>query len=159
MEEFINIADVKNPETGLTFREENNALQHNYKVDDLVEIIPWDEDCVYGGMRLYIIGCTRDCDGTPLYVLGSKGMELYQKGFNLREGVCYNFNSFSGFNEESLKLIKRNNNISYEYEMFIDDIGSPFEINSWIPIATDRIKDIENGLKSGLIRKIKTDEN
>ena len=102
---IINIADLKNPETGKTYREENNALQHKYKVGDLVEIIPWDEECEYAGMRLYIIGCVKDCDGTPLYVLGSKGMELWQKGFGLKENVCYNFKSFSGFGEESLKLV------------------------------------------------------
>ncbi len=55
-------------------------------------------------MRLYIIGCVRDCDGTPLYVLGSKGMELWQKAF-VKPNTCYNFNSFSGFGEESLKLV------------------------------------------------------
>ena len=104
--EIINIADLKNPKTGKTYREENNALQHKYKVGDLVEIIPWDAECVYDGMRLYVIGCVRDCDGTPLYVLGSKGMKLYQEGFNLKENVCYNFNSFTGFGEESLELIR-----------------------------------------------------
>ena len=92
-------------ETGKTYRQENNEKVHKYKVNDLVEVIGWDEECEYSGMRLYIIGCTRDCDGTPLYVLGSKGMELYQKGFGLKENVCYNFNSFSGFGEDSLKLV------------------------------------------------------
>lgn len=100
--EFINIADIKNPKTGKTFRQENNEKQHKYKVDDLVEIIGWGEDSRYNGMRLYIIGLVRDCDGTPLYVLGSKGMELHQLGTN---GRLYNFNSFSGFGEESLKII------------------------------------------------------
>lgn len=103
---FINVADIKNSETGKTWREENREKKHTFKVGDLVEIIPWDEDCKYDGMRLYIIGCTRDCDETPLYVLGSKGMELYQKGFGLKEGAFYNFGSYSGFSEESLKLIK-----------------------------------------------------
>ena len=101
--EFTNIADLTNPDSGKTFREENNEMKHKYKVDDLVEII--FEDSEYEGMRLYIIGCVRDCDGTPLYVLGSKGMELWQKAF-VKPGVCYNFNSFSGFGENSLKLIK-----------------------------------------------------
>ena len=44
----------------------------------------------------------------------------------------------------------------YEYEMLIDDEGTPFEINSWIPIATDRIKDsnrIGEYIAKGLIRK------
>jgi len=44
----------------------------------------------------------------------------------------------------------------YEYEMLIADEGTPFEINSWIPIATDRIKDpsrIDEYITKGLIRK------
>ena len=98
--------DIVEEKTGKSFYERNMEIQHSKKVGDLVEIIPWGDDCKYAGMRLYIIGCTRDCDGTPLYVLGSKGMELYQKGFGLKENTFYNFNSFSGFSEESLKLIK-----------------------------------------------------
>ena len=45
----------------------------------------------------------------------------------------------------------------YEYEMFIDDKGTPFEINTWVPIATNKIKDIskiDEYIKKGLIRKI-----
>ncbi len=101
----VNIADLQNPKTGKTWREENLEKQHKYKVDDLVEVVGWEEDCKYDGMRLYVIGCVRDCDGTPLYVLGSKGMELYEKVF-VKPNTLYNFNSFSGFGEESLKLIK-----------------------------------------------------
>lgn len=44
----------------------------------------------------------------------------------------------------------------YEYEMLIDDEGTPFEINSWIPIATYMIKDlnrIDEYIEKGLIRK------
>ena len=104
MIQIINIADLVNPKTGKTYREENNALIHKYKVGDLVEIIPWEDNCEYAGMRLYIIGCVRDCDGTPLYVLGSRDMELYQKAF-VKPNVCYNFKSYPGFGEESLKLI------------------------------------------------------
>lgn len=104
---IIKFKDLKNSETGKTFEEENLEKSHKYKIDDLVEIIGWDKDCEYDGMRLYIIGLTRDCDGTPLYVLGSRGMELYQKGFGLKPKVCYNFNSFSGFSEDNLKLIHK----------------------------------------------------
>ncbi len=107
--ESTNIADLTNPESGKTYREENNEKKHKYEVGDLVEIIGWDEDCQYTGMRLYVIGCVRDCDGTPLYVLGSKDMKLYEEGFGLKKNVCYNFNSFSGFGEDSIKLITNNN--------------------------------------------------
>ena len=71
----------------------------------MVEIVSWGDECEYGGMRLYVIGCTRDCDGSILYVLGTRGMPLYQEGFG-KPNTFYNFQSFSGFNEESLKLIK-----------------------------------------------------
>lgn len=46
--------------------------------------------------------------------------------------------------------------LDYEYEMLIDDEGTPFEINSWIPITTDRIIDlsrIDEYIEKGLIRK------
>ena len=91
---------------GIILEPENNEKRHKHKVNDLVEILDWGDDCVYGGMRLYIIGCVRDCDGTPLYVLGIKGMDLYQKAF-VKANTCYNFNSFSGFGEDDIKLIQR----------------------------------------------------
>lgn len=57
--EFINIADIKNPKTGMTYREENNAKKHKYKVGDPVKL----DDHSW----TTITGLTRDCDGTPLY--------------------------------------------------------------------------------------------
>ncbi len=107
--EAIKISNLKNPKTGKKYEVENNEKRHKYKVGNLVEIIDSNKDfeSEYNGMRLYIIGLVRDCDGTPLYVLGSKGMELYQKGFGLKENVCFNFNSFPGFAENNLKLIHK----------------------------------------------------
>jgi hypothetical protein len=65
------------------------------------------------------------------------------------------------FNMATIQLkhesIKSMPEIDYEYEMFIDDEGTPFEINSWIPIATDRTKDpsrIDNYIERGLLRKV-----
>ena len=59
--------------------------------------------------------------------------------------------------EEQLRIANVSISLpDYEYEMFIDDEGTPFEINSWIPIATDRIKDprrIDEYIAKGLIRK------
>ncbi len=83
-------------------KRENLEKPHAYKVGDLVEVIPWDDDCEYAGIRLYVIGCVRDCDGTPLYVLGLKGTELYETGSN----TWYNFKSFPGLSEAAIKLIK-----------------------------------------------------
>ena len=62
------------------------------------------------------------------------------------------------------QLQKPNVSISlpnYEYEMLIDDEGTPFEINSWIPITTDRIKDpsrIDEYIAKGFIRKATKEE-
>jgi len=59
--------------------------------------------------------------------------------------------------EEQLRIANVSISLpDYEYEMLIDDEGTPFEINSWIPIATDRIKDpsrIDEYITKGLIRK------
>jgi len=59
--------------------------------------------------------------------------------------------------EEQLRIANVSISLpDYEYEMLIDDEGTPFEINSWIPIATDRIKDvsrIDEYIAKGLIRK------
>ena len=59
--------------------------------------------------------------------------------------------------EEQLRIANVSISLpDYEYEMLIDDEGTPFEINSWIPIATDRIKDpnrIGEYIAKGLIRK------
>lgn len=94
--EIIVIHNLVNPETGKTYKEENLEKQHKYRVNDLVEDI---ED----GIRLYVIGCVRDCDGTPLYVLGEKGADLYSD----ESKAFYNYRSHPGYPEDSLKLIRR----------------------------------------------------
>lgn len=58
---------------------------------------------------------------------------------------------------EKFETKQLDENQNYEYEMFIDDKNTAFEMNSWIPISTDRIKDIsriEEYIQKGLIRKI-----
>ena len=102
---IIQISDLPSDTPGKSWKEKNMEIQHLYAVDDLVEIEGWDEDCEFTGMRMYIIGCTRDCDGTPLYVLGTKGLELYDTRY--KSGAMYNPKSHSGFSERSIKLIKK----------------------------------------------------
>ena len=49
----------------------------------------------------------------------------------------------------------------FVYEVLIDDEGTPFEVGSWIPIATDRIKDpskIDKYIENGVLRKIQKKE-
>ena len=47
---------------GKTWRENNLAKEHTIEVGTLVEVIS-------SGLRLYVYGHSRDCDGTPLYHL------------------------------------------------------------------------------------------
>lgn len=71
-----NIADWKDPKDSLgrTYREINNARQHAFAVDDLVELDT--------GARLFIAKQARDCDGTPLYSLTHKiGEDASLHGF------------------------------------------------------------------------------
>ena len=59
----MNIADLADPnaEQGRTYRQVNHALVHKHELGALVELST--------GVRLFIAKQTRDCDGTPLYIL------------------------------------------------------------------------------------------
>jgi len=62
---IVNIADLVNPETGKTYREENNAMPHKFKIGDVVE---------FDNMMATVTKLSRDCDGTPLYSLCITGI-------------------------------------------------------------------------------------
>lgn len=96
--EFLNVADLVNPESGKTYREENSELQHNIPIGSLVEVAT--------GERLTVVKHTRDCDQTPLYTLGLKdqfkhyeNLEEYLEAYQLWAPL------YHGYSEESLKVI------------------------------------------------------
>ena len=91
----INVADLVNPESGKTYREENSELQHNIPIGSLVEVVT--------GERLTVVKHTRDCDQTPLYTLGLK--DNFKDYENLEEyKQCSSL--FYGYSEESLKVVE-----------------------------------------------------
>jgi len=70
-----------------TIKEENNNMKHNIPIDTLVEIDLDKTDLKYisekiAGLRLFVIGHTRDCDGTPLYQLYPRPLSEYNKCLN-----------------------------------------------------------------------------
>ena len=71
MEFMKNIADITNPKTGKTYREENEAKMHNIPLGTLVEVVLDADDSAIAsnGLRLFVVAHERDCDGTPLYAL------------------------------------------------------------------------------------------
>ncbi len=71
-----NVADLKDPTDGLgrTYREVNNATKHKLPLGSLVEL--------YTGARLLVTRRTRDCDGTPLYSLGSRVGNTLCRGYS-----------------------------------------------------------------------------
>lgn len=109
---------------GKTVKQNNLEIPHNIPIGSLVEITykDSDEDDTFG-LRLWVVGHTRDCDGTPLYAIGlkknafSKEKELKQKldtnKFSTkveRALIVTNLNfvrgSFvNGYPEDCLKLI------------------------------------------------------
>ena len=62
--QYIIIADLTNPATGKTWRQENAARTHTIPLGALVEIFGT-------GVRLFVAKHTRDCDETPLYSLSA----------------------------------------------------------------------------------------
>lgn len=101
--EFINIADIKNPKTGKTYREENEAKVHNIKLGTLVEV-ELDEDVhKKPSLRLYVVDHKRDCDGTPLYGLSfdkNWSKDMYGPGLE----HLSKFRIDGGYPEECLKV-------------------------------------------------------
>lgn len=61
-------------ENGKTIKQNNLERKHNIPIDSLVEINhdfdgDVSEDCRMGGVRMFVVNHSRDCDGTPLYDL------------------------------------------------------------------------------------------
>ncbi|HSI90059.1 MAG TPA: hypothetical protein VK927_03035 [Adhaeribacter sp.] len=106
--EIVFIHDLKNPETGNSYKEDNLAKQHNIPVGTLVQINSDMEE--YDGIRLFVVGHHRDCDGTPLYSLGKKGEEMYDNGGyfpGAKPGTFHNPKTMHGFSEDSLLVINK----------------------------------------------------
>ena len=113
-----------------------------------------------------------ECKSIIIEMFGkiSQDIKEYVRSLNTLENEVYRENELlimSCFTkaleiiEENGKLLFHNDSdslIDYEYEIFIDDKGSPFEINDWIPIANEMIKDItkiDEYIKKGLLRRMK----
>jgi hypothetical protein len=83
-------------ENGKTIRQNNMEIKHKIPIGTLVEInspqdLEYDDgDVLYEchhRMRAYIVSHDRDCDGTPLYSVGPKGLERrLQEKFTGRPG-------------------------------------------------------------------------
>ncbi|HEX8248987.1 MAG TPA: hypothetical protein VF599_12490 [Pyrinomonadaceae bacterium] len=103
MTQIVFIHDLVNQQTGKTFKEEKLEINHSIPLGSLVEVNHQDEEDDDVGVRLYVVGHVRDCDGTPLYRLGMKGAPLrddwQQEGF-------YSRKTFGNYGEDSLTVIK-----------------------------------------------------
>ena len=109
---FVMVADLKNPDTGLTYREENNAMTHKIPLDTLVEVIGW-EGSKHTGLRGFVCDHGRDCDGTPLYSIS------FDRGFRLEgheDAYKHYFRAMAchGFAEDGLKIIKTAEEVNRE---------------------------------------------
>ena len=93
---MINVADLKNPKTGKTYRQENSELVHNIPLGTLVEDI---ED----GIRLFVIYQGRDCDMEPIYWLSPYSYIRYPNNMDIEK-----LKWIGGYCEDSLKVIKKN---------------------------------------------------
>jgi hypothetical protein len=90
---FLHIADLVNPNSGKTYREENTEKEHIIPIGSLVEL--------KSGVRLFVVFHERDCDGTPLYCLAIDSTDTIQE-----HPSFLNRKWHGGYSEESLKVIK-----------------------------------------------------
>ena len=112
MAHLVNIADLPDPDNpGKSYRETNNEKTHKIRVGTLVEV-KYDKwhghgACEVVHARLWVIKHTRDCDGTPLYVLSSQSTMQRAEIWHDKRG---------GFSEESLTPIEITQRIKDGYE-------------------------------------------
>jgi len=112
---LINVAELVNPATGKTYREENNARVHAIPLNALVEVMKYDMDeSVYvdnpHGLRLYVTRHGRDCDGTPLYYLSHMTIAEYNDICEFMKmcqlhGDVFKPRLAGGYPEECLKVV------------------------------------------------------
>jgi hypothetical protein len=110
-------------ENGQTITQNNLQKQHNIPLGSLVEIFSTDDEKwndpegIQHGLRLWVTGHTRDCDGTPLYAL-SFNKNAYAEFKNCERQAesgdklvnhmkqYYRGQFDDGYSEESLIVIK-----------------------------------------------------
>lgn len=80
-------------------KEDRLKIPHKYSIGDLVEYS-------HTGIRLFIVAQTRDCDGTAMYSLchDKNDIIVEHKNFGNRKWS-------NGYDEQFLKLIKKNKNL------------------------------------------------
>jgi hypothetical protein len=100
MDKALVIHDLPSDVPGKTWKEKNLAENHTIKIGTLVEINY--EEAENRGVRLFVCGHTRDCDGTPLYSL-TWSMEDYKR----YKGLPYTRVVIGGYSFESLKIINQ----------------------------------------------------
>jgi len=90
-------------ENGKTLKENNLAIEHTIPINALVEIVNSKE---YGGIRLFVVHYSRDCDGTPLYELSFE-KDAYKRYEELKLET-EDYESTSAFERElSNRLMQR----------------------------------------------------
>ena len=97
---FIHVADIVNPETGNTYREDNEAKKHQIPIGNLVEIVSDSDDDRFDGVRLYVVYHHRDCDGTPLYAMAFDKTDTVQD-----DPRFHNRKWLHGFPEKSIRVV------------------------------------------------------
>jgi hypothetical protein len=95
------LVDPDDPQ-GRTYREINLAKPHAFALGTLVEIVEWDEDeyVQRKGVRLFVVGHNRDCDGSPIYSLSDNGREV-----GLFDDSCDTMHWINGVGEEWLRAV------------------------------------------------------
>lgn len=154
MVEFINIADLINPDTSNTYRQDNLAKQHKFPLGTLVEIHHADEEDLSAedGLRLHVVGHSRDCDGTPLYSLGSWDEHDERTGYAAINGLERLYppkvqTTFLGYGEESLHVVSDSKQLDEAKELLREAVrGLRFSSDrifptndNWVYKLADRI--------------------
>lgn len=81
---ILNISDLVES-NGNTWKENNLKLQHSIPLFTMVEL-ELESSEVENGLRYFVQGHSRDCDGTPLYRL-TTDVKLVGKDIDLKDAI------------------------------------------------------------------------
>lgn len=115
MTAIVNVSSIVIAATGKTIKETNAEKTHQYPLNSLVKVMPYDSKLrayldTDKALVLRVTMLSRDCDQTPLYYLSHMTAEEYNRKCELLaqcnlKGNIFKPTLYGGLSEESLKLV------------------------------------------------------
>lgn len=128
---IINVADIPF-EDGTTPRQRNNAMSHVIDLGSKVSYSDYDDEGNSFDAEGFVLSYIRDCDGTPLYMVGDKFelIQTYQEADRKYHEIQEKMKGLNGISFEAHELQdKSDEQVSIMFKAF-RKFNNPYSIDS-----------------------------